>query len=217
WFKTSAGDAELKIVGVVPGGVLSGYIGTQRTFSPIASSGVGTTVLLGLAPGVDAHTFTTRLRQETFGQAVDATATRDLVDAYNHQGDWWAGFFTLLMQTAVVVGVLSLGILALRAAVERRRTIGVLRALGYQPGQVLGGLLTEAGLPAMLGILVGIGAGLSVPVAAVSVAGSTQLRVDADQVVITAAVVLFAVICVTIGPAVRASRLPISVALRTVG
>ena len=55
---------------------------------------------------------------------MDTRFAADMAATFNQQVGWIFGFFTLLLQTAVVVGVLSLGILALRAAIERRRTIG---------------------------------------------------------------------------------------------
>jgi hypothetical protein len=56
--------------------------------------------------------------------------------------------------------VATLGILALRAAVQRRRSIGVLRALGYRRRQILAGLLTENIVLAGLGTAMGLSAGL---------------------------------------------------------
>jgi len=215
----NAGMVRFHIVGTVAGLILGqgGYLGSERAFTNLSANGEGMTVLIRTVPGTDVRAFTRDLRRATFGQGVDAVSSLELLDQWNQAAGWWFGFFTLLMQTAVVVGVLSLGILALRAAIERRRTIGVLRALGYRPRQVLGGLLVEATVTATVGIAVGIGIGLSVAFLFGTLAGNTQVRVDLAQVATPAALIYAAVLLVTIGPAVRASRMPASEALRIVG
>jgi putative ABC transport system permease protein len=81
-----------------------------------------------------------------------------------------AGFsmmmFNLLtgfMGLGLLVGIAALGVIAARSVVERRQQIGMMRALGFQRGQVRLAFLMESSFIAMLGIVTGIalGAGLS--------------------------------------------------------
>ena len=219
------GDVHLKIIATATGvtlgntafGSSGGLIGSAPAFAGVAPTGDGDTVLIKTASGVDARTLAQDIRRASFGQGVDAVATVDLADLYNQANAWYVGFFTLLLQTGVVVGVLSLGILTLRAAIERRRVIGVLRALGYRPRQVLGGMLVEATITSTVGIAVGIGTGLAVGFAFLGDQGVTQAHIDWSQILLPAAAIFVAAWLVTIGPAVRASRMPASEALRTVG
>jgi putative ABC transport system permease protein len=219
------GNVRLKVIAIATGvtlgnaafGSSGGLIGSQRTFTGVVPAGDGDTVLIKTASGVDARRLAQDIRRSSFGQGIDAVATVDLADLYNQQNAWYVGFFTLLLQTGVVVGVLSLGILTLRAAIERRRVIGVLRALGYRPRQVLGGMLVEATVTSTVGIAVGIGTGLAVGFAFLGDQGITQARIDWSQILLPAAAIFVAAWMVTIGPAVRASRMPASEALRTVG
>ena len=197
--------------------IWSGMLGAPAAFSDLATSGAGATVLLKLQPGVDSRAFTTGLRRATFGQGVDAIAAPDLIAINNQSDDFFTGFFTLLLQTAVVVGVLSVGILALRAVIERKRAIGLLRALGYRPGQVISGLLIEAALTATIGIVVGIGVGLGLGLLLVHALGTAHPIIDLSTVLIPAALIYTAVFLVTIVPAIRASRMPAAEALRIVG
>ncbi len=60
----------------------------------------------------------------------------------------------------LIAGVASLGIVGLRAVVERRQHIGVLRALGYRRWMVQAAFLIEFGLIAAVGALIGTGTGV---------------------------------------------------------
>jgi putative ABC transport system permease protein len=53
------------------------------------------------------------------------------------------------------VGIAGLGVVMVRAVRERRRSIGVLRALGFPSGTVQRAFLTESSFVALEGILLG--------------------------------------------------------------
>jgi putative ABC transport system permease protein len=59
-----------------------------------------------------------------------------------------------------VVGICALGVIAARSVVERRQQIGMMRALGFQKGQVQLVFLIESSFIALLGIGVGVALGL---------------------------------------------------------
>lgn len=221
-FAGNAGVVRLHVIGVVADLILGndvapGYFGSQNTFTGLSMSGQGATVLIKTAQGVNVSAFTRALRMATFSQGVDAVSRVDLVNVNNQTAGWFTAFFVTLLRTAVIVAVLSFGILALRAAIERRRTIGVLRALGYRPMQVVGGLLTEAIITATVGIVAGTGVGLAIGWAYLAASGTAQPQVDLAQILVPVVLIYAAVLLVTIGPAVRASRMHASEALRIVG
>jgi len=68
------------------------------------------------------------------------------------------------MGLGLLVGIAALGVIAARSVVERRQQIGMLRALGFQRGQVRLAFLVESSFVALLGIGLGValGAALSV-------------------------------------------------------
>jgi putative ABC transport system permease protein len=130
-------------------------------------------------------------------------------------GQAFTDMIRLVMGVGLLVGVLSLGILALRAIIERRRSIGMLRALGYRPGQVLAGMLSEALITATCGALVGIGVG--VPISVVMTNGylpGSRLEIDGSSLALIVGALFLAVLAVTTLPALRAARLPAVEALR---
>jgi putative ABC transport system permease protein len=72
-------------------------------------------------------------------------------------------FFTLLevyLGVGVVVGVSGLAITMIRTVQERRYTIAMLRAIGFRRWQVLTSLLTETGIIAGLGVVIGMSLGI---------------------------------------------------------
>jgi putative ABC transport system permease protein len=68
-------------------------------------------------------------------------------------------FFQLMqgfLALGLLVGVVGLGVVMVRAVRERRRTIGVLRALGFRARTVARSFLFESALVAIEGIALGV-------------------------------------------------------------
>jgi putative ABC transport system permease protein len=80
------------------------------------------------------------------------------------------GFIAL----GLFIGIAALGVVTIRAVVERRQQIGVLRAIGFQPGMVEGVFLMEGAFIAGLGTLIGY-------ILALTFSYNLYLQVAADQ------------------------------------
>jgi putative ABC transport system permease protein len=112
----------------------------------------------------------------------------------------------LVMSTLIVVNVVA------GAVVAGYRSIGVQKALGFTPAQVVGGYATQVlavSIPACV-VGVAIGAALAVPILsmasdAYSVAGSSSVPAWVIGLVLVAVPLL--VLLAAVGPAVRAGRL----------
>jgi putative ABC transport system permease protein len=183
--------------------------------APFTTLPVGTTILAKAAPGADAVATARQIQREVFSQGAEATTVKELFDVTAGAGEAFTDMIRLVMGIGLLVGVLSLGILALRAVIERRRSIGMLRALGYRPGQVLAGMVSESLITASCGALVGIGVG--VPVSVVMITGylpGARLQIDGSSLALIVGLLYLAVLAVTIVPAFRAARLPAVEALR---
>jgi putative ABC transport system permease protein len=74
----------------------------------------------------------------------------------------------------LLVGIAALGVVTIRAVVERRQQIGVLRAIGFQRSMVQGIFLFESLFIAGLGVVIGFGL-------AITFAYNLYLQVAADQ------------------------------------
>ncbi|HET9291225.1 MAG TPA: FtsX-like permease family protein, partial [Actinomycetes bacterium] len=111
--------------------------------------------LLALAPGVSDRAVAADLQGEFLPQGLVATRMRHVVEQ-----DYAANrsFFQLLqgfLALGLVVGVAGLGVVMVRAVRERRRTVGVLRALGFPARVVRRAFLLESTFVALEGILLG--------------------------------------------------------------
>ena len=152
-----------------------------------------------------------------FPSGVQAITTRDLLDQGAGIFRNFAAEIDLLLTVGVAVGVFSLGVLALRAVVERRRTIGLLRAVGYQPRQLLVAVVGESLLTAAAGVIVGVigGLGLGYFVVARLYPGGQQ-GFQAGNFALAVALVLVTAVLVTAAPAVAVARIAPAEALRLV-
>ena len=209
------GPVQFRVAGVVRTLGLWGLAGSEAAMAPFATLPIGTTILAKTAPGADATSVARQIQREVFGQGAEATTVREMYDSSSQQTEAIVDLVRLVMGIGLLVGVLSLGILALRAAVERRRAIGMLRALGYRPGQVLAGMVSEALITATCGALVGTGVGVLLGVILRNVAIPTaRLEIDGSSLALVVVLVYLAVLAVTIPPALRAARLRVVEALR---
>ena len=176
---------------------------------------MGTTILAKAAPGTNVDAVARQIQREVFSQGAEATTVKDMFDSSARGPRAGVNAIQVVMGIGLLVGVLSLGILALRAVIERRRAIGMLRALGYRPGQVLAGIVSEGLITATCGALVGIGVGLLMGVIFLNAAyAARSIQVDGSSLALTVVLVYLAVLAVTIPPALRAARLPAVEALR---
>ncbi|MCI4336366.1 MAG: FtsX-like permease family protein [Thermoplasmata archaeon] len=129
------------------------------------------------------------------------------------------GLLEIFVGLGLGVGIAAMGILALRAVVERRREIGMLRASGFTQGMILRTLVLEYSFVTLLGVGIGAVLGLLIvfnlttsPSAAAS--GITSFSAPWATVAEIVIVAYLLVLVAIAGPALRAARLPPADAVR---
>jgi len=116
---------------------------------------------------------------------------------------------------ALIVGAVGVANIMIISVLERRSEIGLRRALGATKGQIRTQFLAESILLAVIGGVVGVLAGVAATaVYASSKSWAVVIPVEAWSGGIASAILIGA--CAGLMPAVRASRMPPTVALRTV-
>ena len=176
-----------------------------------------TLLYAGAEPGFDPQAVAEEINAAFVANGADAVSFRKEVgDGLSQQSQ----FFRLMqgyLALGVVVGIAGLGVVMVRAVWERRRQVGVLRALGFPSGAVRRAFVAESMFVALEGIVLGV---------LLAVVSSWRLLTNgafgegltftvpwlqlALLVVLTAA----ASVVATIAPAQQASRIRPAVALR---
>ncbi|MDF2739820.1 MAG: hypothetical protein K0S88_1187 [Actinomycetia bacterium] len=227
----ATGTAESKtIAGVLKSG--QGFYGVGNTgfVSPIIMSQQGARAQFGSgaklasamvkpAAGVTDQVLAAELQGQYLPEGLVATQIRDQVErglAANR------GFFQLMqgfLGLGLIVGIAGLGVVMVRAVRERRRNIGVLRALGFQSGTVQRAFLTESTFVALEGIV--LGAALSIVTSYLLFKNDEELNaagvgfpIPWASIAVLVAAAAVASVLATVWPARQASKIRPAVALR---
>jgi putative ABC transport system permease protein len=190
--------------------------GARRQFGTAAEP---VAALLRADPAAPEAALAAELQGQFLRNGLVATRIRHLVEL-----DFAANrsFFQLLqgfLALGLVIGIAGLGVVMIRAVRERRRSVGVLRALGFPARTVRRAFLFESGFVALEGIV--LGTGLSI------VTSWLQFRNDADfkaagvpfpipwlAIGVLVAATAAASLLATAWPARQAARIRPAVALR---
>jgi putative ABC transport system permease protein len=139
------------------GPVILGDAATRAQFGQGAKVSAA---LLKPALGVSEQALAAELQGQFLPQSLVATSVRASVEQ-NFAAN--RSFFRLMqgfLALGLLVGIAGLGVVMVRAVRERRRNIGVLRALGFQAHTVQRAFLTESSFVALEGILLGAALGI---------------------------------------------------------
>jgi putative ABC transport system permease protein len=227
----ATGKAEPKtIAGILKSG--QGFYGVGNTgfVSPIIMSqqaaraqfGSGAKLASAMvkpAAGVTDQALAAELQGQYLPEGLVATQIRDQVErglAANR------GFFQLMqgfLALGLIVGIAGLGVVMVRAVRERRRNIGVLRALGFQSGTIQRAFLTESTFVALEGIV--LGTALSIVTSYLLFKNDQELNASGvgfpipwTSIAVLVAAAALASVLATVWPARQASKIRPAVALR---
>jgi putative ABC transport system permease protein len=102
----------------------------------------------------------TRVLETVFIEhSMTATSTFADIAENQSQNNAFNQLFQGFMGLGLLVGVAALGVVSFRSVVERRQSIGMMRALGYKGRMIQVQFLMESGVVAILGSAIGIGLG----------------------------------------------------------
>ena len=188
----------------------------ERFFTTLYDDADFTRHLAAAAPGTDsleaAQAVEAALRIETVSITAELEEAQDTSNAI-------LALFQGFTGLGLLAGLAAVGVIAVRAVVERRQQIGMLRAIGFQRHLVGLELLLEMGFIALLGITLGVA--LSIALAwrlfSEDVFGSTgglDFYVPIGRILLLAFGSLAAALILTYLPARQAARTTIAEALR---
>ncbi|TXS33596.1 FtsX-like permease family protein [Streptomyces sp. ms191] len=226
------GRSEQKVIAGVLSNGLVFYPGTgaSSTTYPVVMSAQGTRELFGAqaqnasalvrtGPGTSPDALATRLQGEQLSSSLVATPIESDI---RRQFDSSTAFFRLMqgfLALGLGVGITGLGVVMVRAVRERRRTIGILRALGFRARTVQRSFLWESSFVAVEGIV--LGSLLGVLTTWLMYANSAAFEgleggfpVEWTSICGLAAATFAASLLATIGPARRAAAIRPALAVR---
>lgn len=193
------------------------YMGQAGVESLVGDRAVPNLLYVATAPGVDAQDLAERLNGQFLANGGDAASFRTMVGQGLSQQQ---AFFRLMqgyLSLGLVVGVAGLGVVMIRAVRERRREIGVLRALGFDVKQVRRAFIAESTFVALEGILIGAALALISTWRLINSGAfgeGLSFSVPVGQVVVVVTLAFVATLVATAAPAQQASRIKPAVALR---
>jgi putative ABC transport system permease protein len=177
-----------------------------------------TTYRFQVAPGVDLSqtAFTIEAAFQEHGMETDVL--EELVEDAAATSRAFNYLLTCFMGLGLLVGIAAVGVISLRAVVERRQQIGVQRAIGYRRRMVQMSFLLESSFVVLMGVAIGVGLGTIISYNIVN-----DIRDDVEsirfsipwlQIIIIVAVAYFFSLLTTFLPARQASRIYPAEALR---
>lgn len=140
------------------------------------------------------------------------------IDDQAAQVDGFLNFIYALLLMSVFIAVLGIVITLLLAVYERRRELGLVRAIGMTRSQVRSSIRWEAFVTAVLGVLMGVLLGVSlgwIVVRALADQGLDRFSVSLPSVALFAALAVLFAVAAAWWPASRAARSDILQAIAT--
>jgi ABC-type antimicrobial peptide transport system permease subunit len=127
-----------------------------------------------------------------------------------------ASFLQIYVSFGLVIGAVGMGVISVRNVAERKREIGMMRAIGFPRKQVMLSVLLELVVLGVIGLVIGIANGLLVSLGFANLQGM-PLIIPWEQLGLYLSFIVFIAIGAGSIPAYMASRIPPAEALRYVG
>lgn len=167
--------------------------------------------------GVDPQDVAERINGAFLANGADAISFERSVARNLEQQQGFMRLMQGYLSLGLVVGIAGLGVVMTRAVRERRRQIGVLRALGFQPSAVRRAFLIESSFVTVEGIV--IGGGLSVLttwrlMSSGAFGNGLEFSVPWISLGLILGLTFVTSLVATVAPAQQASRIRPAVALR---
>ncbi|MCJ7613464.1 FtsX-like permease family protein, partial [Candidatus Bathyarchaeota archaeon] len=125
-------------------------------------------------------------------------------------------FLQIYVTFGLVIGAVGMGVISVRNVSERKREIGMMRAIGFPRAQVILSVLLELVVLGIIGLLIGIANGLLVSLGFANMLGVT-IVIPWEEIGLYLSIIVLIALGSGSLPALVASRIPPAEALRYVG
>ena len=145
-----------------------------------------------------------------------STLTYSRVESTLEMTDRIGSFLQIYVTFGLAIGAVGMGVISVRNVSERKREIGMMRAIGFPRAQVILSVLLELVVLGIIGLLIGIANGLLVSVGFANMQGVT-LVIPWEEIGLYLSIIVLIALGSGSLPALVASRIPPAEALRYVG
>lgn len=218
---TEGNDVGVRVAGVMANGWLIGsgmYLGEPMAPTLLDQIAAPWRHLAVPAEGTSASVLAATLNADGVERGADSVAVLDLAINETSEQEAFISMLQGYLGLGLLIGIAGLGVVLVRAVRERRRQLGMLRAVGIRAQTVRGSFMVEAAFIGFQGVALGIGLG-------VLSSWQTLTRSTAFEEGLTfalpyrwlatlAVIALAASLLAALAPAVRAGRVPPASALR---
>jgi putative ABC transport system permease protein len=220
---TAGRAVRLTIIGIVDSRAYATYgiITPERNIAGAGfPDGGDTTYYFKSSAGIDAHLAMHRVEAAYLPYGLQVGITAEQLDDALGPKQVLSAVLEGFVGLTLLMGVAALGLIAARAVVERRHTVGTMRALGYSRRMVGAAFLLEALFTSSMGVVIGGAMGLILSKNLFDSNFFEQYRTDLvfaipwSVLASMAASALLATLIATSLPAWQASRIPPARALR---
>lgn len=203
----------------VPNGFFGSYVLNRELFAGTTNSLFDSIIYVTLADGVDDEAARAALRPLSEGRGLGTLQSREeFIDAQAGQINQVLGLIYGLLALSIVIAVVGIVITLLLSVFERKREIGLLRAVGMTRNQVSLSVVGESVITSMFGAIVGVVLGIVMGLVLIVVLADDGLSaftlpVGGSVVILVAAFVVG--VAAAIYPAWRATRTDVMAAIAT--
>jgi putative ABC transport system permease protein len=214
---------DLKVIGVLADTVPFAMVGistSQQALAPLGPAAAPTVWYFQVEDGVDPVAAAKDLEAAFLDDGMQASAQSEVLEEAVGSSLTFQYLILGFLGLGLVIGVAALGVITARSVVERRRQIGVMRAIGFQARMVQMSFLVESLLVTLIGVVAGAALGLMVAFNVVTDSadqpGYENLTLTPPWPALTLilVVVLLSSVLTTWLPSLRASRTYPAAALR---
>ena len=208
------GRSTLVVRGIYkPAGAYSGWITSIPSLMSIGARELDTAVYVKAAPGTDPAAVRAELDKELAAfPSVTVLDQASLKDQINGQFDRVFGFIYALLALAVIVAFIGIVNTLALSVHERRREVGLLRAVGTSRPQIRRMVVLEAVMISVFGAALGVALGLAYGALLQKVLepqGVTVLAIPTGQILWFLALSVVGGLVAALWPAFTASRLDV--------
>jgi putative ABC transport system permease protein len=151
--------ATVTVIGIMTQSLVSGVFVSPSTAAALGIS-EEKVFFLKLAPGASATAAARVAKSAFFPYGLVVLNIADLLATSVASTEGVIGLLQIFVGLGLAVGIAAMGIVALRAVVERRREIGMIRANGFTRRMVLQAFFLEYSFVTLVGIAIGTALGL---------------------------------------------------------